>query len=96
MHLILSSIDLSKFLTQENIVTYGIIAITLIAVLIIYRMLKDVSPLLLLFVVGLGAASMIVYWARTRTEPAFMTPIVDVVSHFIPENFDDREYKGPK
>jgi len=93
MNPLLASVEqfFEQLLTHDNMVTFGIIALTLFAILLVYRMLKDVSPLLVFLLLCIGAVGLMMYWVKSRKEPAFMTPAVEVISQFLPEGFSETQ-----
>jgi len=49
-----------------------------------YRFLKSISPGLVAFIMLLIFGMLMLHWTITRTEPAILKPVVDVIAPFFP------------
>ncbi len=49
-----------------------------------YRFLRSINPALVLFFLMLILAMLVLHWTHTRTEPALLRPIIDVIAPFFP------------
>lgn len=49
-----------------------------------YRFLRSVSPALVVFILFLIFAILVLHWTFTRSEPAFLTPVIDWIAPFFP------------
>ena len=49
-----------------------------------YRMLKSISPALVAFFCFLIFCILTLHWTITRTEPAFLSPAIDLIAPFFP------------
>ncbi|MCX6951908.1 MAG: hypothetical protein NTV51_07055 [Verrucomicrobia bacterium] len=49
-----------------------------------YRFLKGISPALVVFILALIFGMLFLHWTYTRTEPAFLKPVIDFVAPFFP------------
>lgn len=49
-----------------------------------YRFLRSISPALVAFIFLLIFAILVMHWTFTRTEPAFMKPVIDWLAPFFP------------
>jgi amino acid transporter len=71
------------------------LAIFLISVFVVYRLwhtlkaLNDYAPYIACSVMAVGV---FFYWVYTRTEPAFLTPIVERMAPFFPSRAQQQEY----
>jgi hypothetical protein len=79
----------------ENVSMFGIVLVTIILVIGVYKMLKSFHPTLVLLVVGILGLGLFLYWVHNRNEPEFMTPAVEAVAEFLPKKGELRELKGP-
>lgn len=79
----------------ENITTLGMVIVAIVLVISIYKLLKSFHPTMVVFVVALLCCGLFLYWVHNRNEPAFMTPIVEVVADFLPKKGEIREAFGP-
>lgn len=84
------------YATSDNITTLGMIIVVMLLIVSIYRMLKSFHPTMVVFVLGILACGLFLYWVHNRNEPAFMTPVVEVVAGFLPKKGALREYETPK
>ena len=80
---------------SENVSMFGIVLVSIILVVGIYKMLKSFHPTMVVFVVGLLGLGLFLYWVHNRNEPEFMTPAVEAVAGFLPKKGELRELKGP-
>lgn len=60
----------------------GFLAVTM--TLSCYRFLKSISPGLVAFIMLLILGILVLHWTITRTEPAFLKPVIDVIAPFFP------------
>lgn len=49
-----------------------------------YRFLKSVSPALVALICLIVVVILLMHWTATRTEPAFLTPFVELMAPFFP------------
>jgi hypothetical protein len=49
-----------------------------------FRLLKSISPALVVIIIGILFATLLMHWAYTRSEPAFMKPVIDFIAPFFP------------
>ncbi len=61
-----------------------------------YRLLKSISPALVAFFCLLIMAILTMHWTFTRTEPAFLTPAIDIIAPFFPSPPDYPQHKETK
>lgn len=56
-----------------------------------YRFLKGINPGLVAFILILIFGMLTLHWTFTRTEPAFLKPVIDVIAPFFPmsPNYSD-------
>jgi hypothetical protein len=52
-----------------------------------YRFLRSISPALVVFVLMLILFLLILHWTSTRTEPAFLKPVIDFLAPFFPSPY---------
>ena len=79
----------------ENVSMFGIVLVTIILVISVYKMLKSFHPTMVLLVAGILGLGLFLYWVHNRNEPEFMTPAVEAVAEFLPKKGELRELKGP-
>ena len=71
--------------TAENITSLGMVVLGIFLVVSIYKLLKSFHSTMVLLVVCLVGSALFLYWVRNRNEPAFMTPVVEIVADFLPK-----------
>ena len=49
-----------------------------------YRFLRSISPALVVFIFLLILVLLVLHWTFTRTEPAFLKPVIDWIAPFFP------------
>jgi hypothetical protein len=59
-----------------------------------YRLLRSISPALVAFVLMLIFGLLVLHWTFTRTEPALLTPAIDVIAPFFPQDPDYPQHRG--
>ncbi len=58
-----------------------------------YRLLRSISPGLVAFILGLIFSLLVLHWTFTRTEPAILTPVIDVIAPFFPSDPDYPQHR---
>jgi len=79
----------------ENVSAIGLGIVAIIIVISIYKMLKSFHPTMVVFVVGLLGVGLFLFWVNNRNEPAFMTPVVEAVSGFLPKKGEMKQPNVP-
>lgn len=59
-----------------------------------YKFLRSISPALVGLFLLLVVVILFLHWTTTRTEPAFLKPVVDYVAPFIPSSLPQRAGPG--
>ena len=49
-----------------------------------YKFLRSISPALVVFIFLLILVLLVLHWTFTRTEPAFLKPVIDGIAPFFP------------
>ncbi|MDX2185793.1 MAG: hypothetical protein SFV32_02575 [Opitutaceae bacterium] len=65
-------------------VKFGAIILAVIIALIVVRKILSINRYLILVVFVVGGSILMINWAYHRTEPRFMTPIIDAIAPFLP------------
>ncbi|MEN9403229.1 MAG: hypothetical protein RL091_1932 [Verrucomicrobiota bacterium] len=60
-----------------------------------YRFLRSINPGLVAFILVLVFGVLVMHWTVTRTEPAFMKPVIDWIAPFFPSAPNYKEPKVP-
>ena len=71
------------------------LAIFVISVIVVYKMwrtLKAVNDYAPYLAGGVIATCVFFYWVYTRTEPSFLTPVVERMAPFFPSRAQQQEY----
>lgn len=64
---------------------FGILLLVLLSVLWLVRMVSQVNRYVLLVALAFGGTFLVANWVHNRTEPSFLTPVVDVVAPWFPK-----------
>src|SRR5258708_5053601 len=93
--------DLRQLLTEDHLwtVLFGVLILCL--VVSAYRKLKSISPVLVPFTLLLIIFIMLATWTQTRTEPKFLSPLINILAHYVPQSTtanppDDVSHSHPK
>jgi len=65
--------------------TLGAIIAALFLIGPIFRKIREISGIWIALILFGGSILVGAHWVYHRTEPAFLTPLVDVVAHFLPK-----------
>lgn len=49
-----------------------------------YRFLRSISPALVVLIALLVIAVLLMHWTATRSEPEFLSPLIDYLAPFVP------------
>ncbi len=84
MNSLLSVNELVTKLPESDWLRFGILLLALLAVLQLMRLVGRTNRTFLLVVVGMGMFMLFANWVRHRSEPTFLTPVVDVIAPYFP------------
>jgi hypothetical protein len=73
-----------KHVPRQFWINLAICIVALVLILRVWRALKRFNDYAPYFAAALAAAFIFFYWVYERTEPAFLTPIVDRIAPFVP------------
>ena len=91
-----SAWDQLKSIPKETWINIGICVVTVIGIMKAWKALKKVNEFVPYIVAVLAALVIFFYWVYERSEPSFLTPVVDKLAPFFPskgaqhENIDQR------
>lgn len=91
MNTLLSVIQLATKLPESDWLRFGVLLLALLAVLQLMRLLGRANRTFLLVVVGMGMFMLFANWVRHRSEPTFLTPVVDVIAPYFPTKLRQAE-----
>jgi hypothetical protein len=72
-----------------------LVIVAVLLIVSIYKMLKSFHPTMVVFVLGILSIGLLLYWVHNRNEPAFMTPVVEIVAGFLPAKGELRQAELP-
>ncbi len=72
-------------LPDSDWLRFGIMLLVLLSVLWLVRLVSRVNRYVLLIAVVFGSTFLFANWVHNRTEPSFLTPVVDVVAPWFPK-----------
>jgi Mg2+/Co2+ transporter CorB len=75
---------ITALFAEHNFLTILCAFLALMMTISFYRFLKGISPALVAFVLLLILAVLVMHWTVTRTEPAFLKPVIDFLAPFFP------------
>ena len=76
--------QLHPLLSEHHLWTALCGVLILCVIVSFYRKLREISPALVPLVLCLIIFIMLTLWTQSRTEPKFLSPLVDVVARFLP------------
>ena len=92
-----STLDKLKTIPPKFWIGIGAVVLGIVAIVIIMRMLAGTNKLVLMIVSAVIIALVCFNWVYKRTEPAFLTPVVNKIAPFFPSQIDyaGKQQKGP-
>lgn len=79
--------QIKSLFAEHHFVTILCAFFALLMTISFYRFLKNISPALVYFVLALILAILVLHWTQTRTEPAFLKPVIDWLAPFFPSGY---------
>lgn len=76
--------EVKDLFAEHHFITILCAIALLVVTVSFYRFLRNIHPALVVFVLLLVLAMLFMHWTQTRTEPAFLKPVVDFVAPFFP------------
>jgi hypothetical protein len=73
-----------KRVPKHTWINIGIFILAAIVLSRLWRVLKRVNDLAPYLAVAVACAIIFLYWVYERTEPAFLTPFVNLLAQFLP------------
>jgi len=71
-------------LPEGDWLRFGVLLLVLLTVLWMVRLVSKINRYVLLVAVFFGGTLLMASWVHNRNEPAFLTPVVDVVAPWFP------------
>lgn len=65
-------------------IKFGALILGVILVILLLRKLMQINRFLILVVVVVGGSILLINWTYNRTEPRFLTPIIDQIAPYLP------------
>lgn len=79
--------------------TWASIAVAVLVIILLVRLWKNLrefnefAPWIALFMIG---GSVILYWTYERTEPKLLTPVINVLSQYLPSKIPYQDADSPQ
>lgn len=77
-------VQIKLLFSEHNFLTIVCGFFVVLMVLSFYRFLRSISPALVTLVLLLVLFVLLMHWIATRTEPAFLTPFINLLAPFFP------------
>lgn len=77
-------LDQLKTVPKQTWINLGICIVTVIVMIKVWRALKKVNDFLPYIAAALAAFVIFFYWIYERSEPRFLTPVIDRIAPFFP------------
>ena len=84
MNTLVSVNQLATKLPESDWLRFGVLLLALLAILQLMRLVGRANRSFLLVVVGMGMFMLFANWVRHRSEPTFLTPVVDAIAPYFP------------
>ncbi|MGH9650028.1 MAG: hypothetical protein ACRD3I_06100, partial [Terriglobales bacterium] len=93
-----SAADTIKKLPPQTWLKIGLAVLVFIAAIIVLRRVFKMNKLIMGVVVFVGGSVLFFSWVYNRSEPAFMTPIIEKVAPFFPSagSYANKQQVAPK
>ena len=85
-------VQIKQLFAQHHFITIICGFFVILMVLSFYRFLRSISPALVGLILSLVLVVLLLHWTQTRTEPKFLSPMMDWLAPFFPAPV----YKGNK
>ncbi|RME72699.1 MAG: hypothetical protein D6781_01830 [Verrucomicrobia bacterium] len=85
MNLLLTVSHHSFRIPESDWLRFGILLLVLLALLQLVRLVSRTNKYVLLFIVVVGGTGLMASWVHNRNEPAFLTPVVDILEPWFPK-----------
>jgi drug/metabolite transporter (DMT)-like permease len=79
-----SNLDKLRHVPRQTWLNIGLFLICIVAIARVWRTLRSWNDYAPYLVSGVVASGIFFYWVYSRTEPAFLTPIVERLTPFFP------------
>ena len=79
-----SIFDQLKSVPKQTWINIGICLLTIIVIVKVWRVLRRINEFVPYIAAVIAAFLILMYWVYDRTEPRFLTPIVDKLAPFLP------------
>jgi len=79
-----TTLEKLRHVPKEVWINLAICVVAIVVIARLWRALKNFNDYAPWFAVALAGALIFFYWVYERTEPAFLTPIVEPLTHFLP------------
>lgn len=91
-----STLDKLKTIPPKFWIGIGAVVLCIVAVVVIMRLLAGTNKLILFIVSALVLALVFFNWVYKRSEPKFLTPVVNKIAPFFPSQIDyaGKQQKG--
>ena len=88
--------DQLKSIPKQTWINIGICVLTVVVIIKVWKVLKTINEFVP-YIVGVLAAFLIFfYWVYERTEPSFLSPIVDKLAPFFPSKGTQDQIKDKR
>lgn len=86
MMILLAATALEKMKETDLMVwgKFALIILGFIVAVLILKKLADVNKYLMFAVLVVGGSIVLINWSYNRTEPKFLTPVIDAIAPFLP------------
>ena len=79
-------------LPLDAVAVFLLLLVGVLALVIAIKYTSRVNPYVLLAFLIVGSAGVFTSWTYNRNEPEFITPVIDVLSHWLPQKVESKEY----
>ena len=76
--------QIKTLFTEHHFLTIVCAFLTVMMTLSFYRFLKSINPALVALILLLIFSLLVMHWTYTRTEPPFLSPVIDWIAPFFP------------
>ncbi|RKX32708.1 MAG: hypothetical protein DRP71_11660 [Verrucomicrobia bacterium] len=79
-------------LPLDAVAIFLLLLVGVLALTIAIKYTSRVNPYVLLAFLIVGSAGVFTSWTYNRNEPEFITPVIDVLSHWLPQKEQSEAY----
>lgn len=87
-----TTLDKLRHVPTDSWINLAIFVISIVVIYKMWRTLRSLNDYAPYIAIGVVATCVFFYWVYTRTEPSFLSPVVERIAPFFPSRSQQQEY----